>query len=135
LFTQLFKRPKAVERYRTAPLAESRLSYLRHCAEEGAAQHTLRKIAAYQLIFVNCLDLVAVKEVRPEQIEDAADRWISRQPAYHSQKDARASRVVFITIGCASWGGCTRPQPLPNRTHSSSRNSRGIWDRSEAFRR
>lgn len=96
MFTQLFKRPKAVERYRTAPLAESRLSYLRHCAEEGAAQHTLRRIAAYQLIFVSCLDLVTVKEVRPEQIEDAADGWISRQPAYHSQKDARASRVVFI---------------------------------------
>jgi len=96
LFAQLFKRPNAVERYRTAPLAESRLSYLRHCAEEGAAQHTLRKIAAYQLIFVKCFKLVTVKEVRPEEIEDAADRWISREPAYHSQKDARASRVVFI---------------------------------------
>jgi hypothetical protein len=76
--------------------------------------------------------------VRPEEIEDAADRWISREPAYHSQKDARASRVVFIAqanIGCASWGGCTRPQPPPNRTHSSSRNSPGTWDRSEACRR
>jgi site-specific recombinase XerD len=96
LFAQLFKRPSAVERYQTAPLAESRLRYLRHCAEEGAAQRTLRKIAAYQLILVDCLDLVTAKKVRSEQIDDAADRWISRQPAYHSQKDARASRVCLI---------------------------------------
>lgn len=96
MFAHLFKRPNAVERYRTAPLAESRLRYLQHCAEGGATQRTLRKIAAYQLILLDYLDLLTVTEVLPEQIEEAADRWVSRQPAYHSQKNARASRVCFI---------------------------------------
>jgi integrase/recombinase XerD len=96
LFADLFKRPSAVERYQNAPFAESRLRYLRHCAEEGAARRTLRKIAAYQLIIMDCLDLTSGSEVHPEQIEAAADQWVSRQPAYHSQKDARASRVCFM---------------------------------------
>jgi integrase/recombinase XerD len=96
LFSHLFKRPNAVERYRTTPLAEARLRYIEHCAEEGAARRTLRKIAAYQLVMVDYLDLSTGGEVSPEQIETAADRWVSRQPAYHSHKDARASRVYFV---------------------------------------
>ena len=96
LFADLFKRSKAVERYLNAPLAESRLRYLSHCAEDGSAPRTLRKIAAHQLVIMDCLDLGSGSEVRPEQIEAAAERWISRQPAYHSQKHARASRVCFI---------------------------------------
>lgn len=96
MFADLFKRSKTVERYQNSPFAESRLHYLRHCAEKGAAPRTLRKIAAYQLVTMDCLDLTSGREVHREQIEAAADRWISRQPAYHSQKDARASRVCFI---------------------------------------
>lgn len=96
MFADLFKRSNAVERYQNAPFAESRLRYLRHCAEEGAATRTLRKIAAYQLVIMDCLELTSGSEVHPAQIEVAADRWVSRQPAYHSQKDARASRVCFV---------------------------------------
>jgi site-specific recombinase XerD len=77
-------------------MAESRLRYLNHCAEQGAAQLTLRKIAACQLVIMECLDLPARSDVHLEQIEAAADRWISRKPAYHSQGDARASRTCFI---------------------------------------
>lgn len=96
LFSDLFKRSNAVERYRNAPLAESRLRYLSRCAEDGAGLRTLRKIAAYQLVIIDCLNLDAGGDVCAEQIEAAADRWISRQPAYRSQKNGQASRVCFI---------------------------------------
>lgn len=96
LYADLFKRSNAVERYVNAPLADSRLRYLSHCAEDGAATRTLRKIAAHQLVIMDYLDLDSGREIRPEQIEAAAERWISRQPPYHSQKHARASRACFI---------------------------------------
>lgn len=96
MFADLFKRSNTVERYQNAPFTESRLHYLRHCAEKGAARRTLRKIAAYQLVIMDCLELTSGTEVHPEHIEAAADQWITRQPAYHSQKDARSSRVCFI---------------------------------------
>ncbi len=44
-FKQLFRRADAVQRHLAAPLARSRLAYLRYRAELGAKLSTLRGIA------------------------------------------------------------------------------------------
>ena len=52
MFEDLFIDRDAIARYRAAPLLRERLSYLRHCAREGARPLTLRRIAATQLTLI-----------------------------------------------------------------------------------
>jgi hypothetical protein len=49
MFEQLFKCPDALARQRPGPLAEERLRYLVHCAEQQMSVRTLREIAIYTL--------------------------------------------------------------------------------------
>jgi len=91
MFNQLFSRPRAVQQYLQAPLLEPRLQYLHCCAAQGATRATLRNIAVYQRAIIRSIDLQGAGTVRPEQIHAAADHWISRTPAYHAQKDGKAS--------------------------------------------
>lgn len=96
MFAKLFKRPQAVERYRAAPLLEERIRYLTHCVDQGYALRTLKQIAYYQLAVTACLDLRSHDGIRIEQIESAADRWLSSHPPHCSRIDAQASRIAFI---------------------------------------
>ena len=104
MFDQLFSRPRAVQRYVSAPLFEPRLRYLRHCAAQGATTATLKKIAFYQRALSGLIDVDTVGRVRFEQIEAAADQWVSRTPTYHAQKDGHASKVVFVSVA-TGWLG------------------------------
>ena len=45
MFETLFKTESAVQRYRTAPLARSRLDYLARLASQGARRSTLQRAA------------------------------------------------------------------------------------------
>ena len=45
MFDQLFNRPRGLKRHRTAPLAEERVRYLSHCAEQVTRKSSLRRIA------------------------------------------------------------------------------------------
>jgi integrase len=98
MFDQLFSCPRAVQRYVSAPLLEPRLRYLRHNAAQGATAATLKKIAFYQRVLSESIDLETTGTFRLEQIEAAADQWISRTPTYHAQKNGHASRVVFVSV-------------------------------------
>ena len=72
MFEELFRRPSAIEQYRTAPLADDRLRYLVHCAERGASRETLCKTAIDQLCLVRLLDLQADDRVRRSEVEAAS---------------------------------------------------------------
>jgi len=80
-FKQLFRRADAVQRHLAAPLARSRLAYLRYRAELGAKLSTLRGIAAAQLNAIRYLDLAQDRKVTLSEIADAADRWLALDPA------------------------------------------------------
>lgn len=97
MFTELFSQRNAVERHSTAPLLEQRLRYLKHCAEQGCARRTLKKIANYQLAIIEVLNLQLGGDVAMDQIQSAADRWISRQPSHPCRTDSQASKVAFTT--------------------------------------
>ena len=78
---------------RCEPLLEERLSYLRHCAQEGARPLTLRTIAAAQITLIRLLDLRASERVSVPRIEAAADRRSSR-PAQPKVRRIFVSRAV-----------------------------------------
>lgn len=96
MFTQLFKRPETVERYLAAPLLEERVRYLTHCGEQVSARRSLKQIAYYQLAITEWLDLKRHDGIRLEQIQAAADQWLSSHPPHCSRIDAQSSRSAFI---------------------------------------
>lgn len=102
MFTKLFKSPQAVVRYLSAPLLEERVRYLTHCVEQGSAPRTLKKIAYYQLAVTAYLDWRQKDGIRIEQIQSAADQWLSSHPAHCSRTDAQASRRAF-TAEATHW--------------------------------
>ena len=55
MFDQFFKCPLALSRHRTGPLLEERLAYLRHLANQGYAQRTLRRTAQDHLAILKLL--------------------------------------------------------------------------------
>ena len=77
----LFKRADAAQRHLAAALARSRLAYLAHRAEQGARSSTLRGIAALQVKVIHYLELGEQGKVARPDIEAAARRWVSQDPA------------------------------------------------------
>lgn len=96
MFNQLFKRPRDLKRHTAAPLAEERLRYLSHCAEQGTRKSSLRRIAQAQLIIIGQLGLTGDGKVSSEQIETAANRWAALKPPQRKTKDFRKARLRFI---------------------------------------
>lgn len=114
MFDQLCSRPRAVQRYLSAPLVEPRLRFLRHCGAQGATTATLRNIAFYQCAISRSIDLQSAGTFRVEQIREAADQWTSRTPTHHAQKNGDAAKVVFMSVamGWLSFlGRVERPHP------------------------
>ena len=93
---QLFKRADTVQRHLAAPLARSRLAYLGHRAEQGAKPSTLRGIAALQVNLVRYLELGEDGKVASAEVEAAAQRWVSQDPARRGG-DAEGNRQRFVS--------------------------------------
>lgn len=78
MFDQIFKCAATIERYRAAPLRQSRVSYLSHWAEQGAKPLTLRRLARAQLMAIHYLDLGAEGGVSRAALSEAVSRWARR---------------------------------------------------------
>lgn len=99
MFDKLFKCPKTIDRHLNSPLLESRLSYLNYCAEQGTSKTTLRIFAQQLLVVIDYLKLgESEKEIAANEIESAANRWISRQPQHGSMKNSKGAKKSFISI-------------------------------------
>ncbi len=94
MFEALFIDRDTIARYRCEPLLEERLSYLRHCAQQGTRPLTLRTIAAAQVTLIRLLDLSEGERVSVPRIEAAANRRSSppAQPRAHRSFVSRAVR-------------------------------------------
>ena len=93
---QIFKRTDAIQRHLAAPLVQSRLSYLAHCAEQGAKPSTLRGIAAHQVRLIHHLGLGTEGKVTRSEIEAAAKRWAFRDPGRRNG-DPDTARCNFVS--------------------------------------
>jgi site-specific recombinase XerD len=97
MFEQLFKGPHALACQRKGPLAEERLRYLAHCAEQQMSPGTLRRIAIYTLVVAKALPLAdrPGELVTRAEIEAEADRWAHRLPRPPAMRETRLSRLRF----------------------------------------
>ena len=103
MFEQLFGSVSTVEQYRTAPLADSRLRYLRHWLKLGAKRSTLRKIAGNQVEVVRLLDLREGNgKVQLAQVEAAAVQWALPR-LRRAGKHAKPAAVAVFVARAARW--------------------------------
>ena len=117
---QLFKRADTVQRHLAAPLARSRLAYLGHRAEQGAKPSTLRGIAALQVHLVRYLELGEDGKVASAEVEAAAQRWVSQDPARRGG-DAEGIRQRFVSQA-TSWlrfAGRLQVPAAPSHSHAT----------------
>jgi site-specific recombinase XerD len=98
MFDRFLKRPHALARHRDGPLAEERLRYLAHCAEQQMSQVTLQHIASYLLVVARLLRLAERpgERVTQAEVEAAADRLVQRQPRSPSVRKDRRLRARFV---------------------------------------
>lgn len=140
MFSQLFKDERTIRRYREAPLARSRLKYLSDRAERGYAQSTLRMAAHWQLVVIRSLELHEERPISPAQVETAADRWVSREPAHPiARADSRFARSEFVRQAThwLGFAGLLDNQVGPRHPHAkavaqyadSLRRERGLAER------
>src|SRR4051812_835398 len=96
MFDQLFARPDAVARYRSGPLAEERLAFLLHLAEQGMSHWLLQKFAFHTLAAAHLLRLAE----RPHDAIPAAE--IEKQAARSARRPRRTSQPSSSTGSTAS---------------------------------
>ena len=75
MFEDLYTRQKTIEKQRSAPLLQERLSFLRHLDASGAKRKSLQRKATNLLRLVYLLDLKGPERVSDEQIMAAAKDW------------------------------------------------------------
>ena len=75
MFEDLYTRQKTIEKQRSAPLLQERLSFLRHLDASGAKRKSLQRKATNLLRLVYLLDLKGPERVSDEQIKAAAEEW------------------------------------------------------------
>ncbi len=99
MFEDLVKRPYALERHRSSPLAEERHRYLVHCAKLGMAHNTLHQTAIYLLIITKALGLGDRPDdlISAAEIEAAAICRTKRRSKFLQSKQKRRCRCPFIT--------------------------------------
>ena len=80
MFEQLFQRPYTVVRHQDGPLAEERLRYLRHLAEQGMCRRYLKVVASRLLIIIDYLRLAnrPTADIDLTEIEQQASLWAKR---------------------------------------------------------
>lgn len=99
MFERLFTRPTALARHRGGPLAQERLAYLAHVAEQGSSLVTLQSTAAYLVVVADYLRLASRpgEIIRHEEIERQASRWARRRSSKRDKrKGGSTSRGVFL---------------------------------------
>ena len=102
MFERLFTDGPTIERYRMAPLLDGRLRWLEHCAETGARQYTLRRIASCQVHLVHILDLQAGDRVGITRVEAAAEQW-SLPDARRRKARARTATPQWYVGHAVRW--------------------------------
>ena len=135
MFEKLFTTPQALEKHRTAPLADQRPSYLDHLAQSGASQRMLRLAAMEQTRLVHLLDLKEGDRVSIPRLEAAIAEW-SRpgDRRYHRTVPtlpAPAKRVVRGAIRWLRFPGWLEEPPVAPPPHRVELDSYEAWMREE----
>jgi integrase/recombinase XerD len=97
MFDQIFSLPHVINRYRVGPLAEERLRYLAHCAEQQMSRWMLRTIARYTLIAASVLRLSKRPgaAVSRGEVKAKVDRWLACRSRRSTDRQVRRLGVRF----------------------------------------
>ena len=103
MFEQLFKRPKALARQRTGPLAKERLAYLTHLTQQGITRGTRRETALYLLIIAHQLRLAErpAEAIPLTEIQRQATRWANRPDKKTTPEGIPHARQRFLGFATA----------------------------------
>ena len=125
MIKQLFKRGDAVRRQLAAPLASSRVAYLKHCAEQGAKPSTLGNVACTLAAVAEYLGLGEQGMVRLSELEAAAERWVCQDPRRRggNRETARQRFLRHGPVGCDSPAVWKLLRPRSRLTLTSARSS------------
>ena len=135
MFEDLFKETGTIERYRAGPLAEQRLSYLRHLADSGASRRTLKLVAIEQARLVRLLDLTEGDTVGIAQIDAAVAEWSRPGPhRYHATVPTSAGSRQRVVRGAIRWLrflGWLREPPVARSAYHAQLDAYIAWMREE----
>ena len=134
MFEELFTGGFAVKSYRTAPLLEERIRYLRHVAQTGARLSLLRRIAANQVDLVRLLHLQDGDRIDAARINAAADRWLMpggrrtrRAAGKHAKRDFVGRMIRWLRFA----GMLEEAPPVPRRACDGDVDTFARWLRTE----
>ena len=98
MFEQLFACPRAVARQRDGPLAEERLAFLAHLADQGMSHWLLQKFAWHILAAAHSLRLAERPDemISPVEVEQQAVRWAQRPRRTSQPSNPKLARQRFL---------------------------------------
>src|SRR5947209_6760653 len=124
MFEDLFTRPAALARHRTAPYAEERARYLAYCARRGDSRQTLLLKARELLWVARQLRGYPRLDVTLEQLTTAARNGQNRDTSWTERRFMNMARPWLRSLG-----HLRRPDPpIPFRTQLEEY---GRWARHE----
>ena len=91
VFDQYFSLPAALARHQSAPLARERERFLTHLEAGGTGRQTIRTAACYLLQVIQILGLRRLRDVTPEEVEQAANR-----------SSRLALRLLVVHLDCST---------------------------------
>jgi integrase/recombinase XerD len=115
MFEQLFQRPYTVVRHRDGPLAEERLRYLRHLAEQGMCRRYLKVVASRLLIIIDYLRLAnrPTADIDLTEIEQQASLWAKRLAKGEQRKYSWIAFCQHAKAWLRFLGRLRTPVPIP----------------------
>ena len=102
MFEKLYSRPRTIAVYMEVPFVEERLRYLRHCEQCGYKKGTLRRIACYQLHFVDQGLFQTGQRISYAQIEAATKQW-SKSRFSRSEQSVSSKRFKTYIGTVIQW--------------------------------
>jgi site-specific recombinase XerD len=121
MFEQHFERSHALNRQRSAPLADERRLYLIHCASQGMARSTVRLTAELLVAVEDRLRLAERPNaiISLQEVEEAGTRWASRRaiPPIRLRPDLSKQRFICHAVRWLTFMGRLQPTCAPAKPH------------------
>lgn len=98
MFEKIMSDPTAIARHRTQPLAKEREEFLKHLQVCGAGRASIQTAACYLLQITKLLRLRHLRDVTPDEVDRAAERWSRRRFVNHNVQPGPYSKDYFAWV-------------------------------------
>lgn len=98
MFEKLMSDATAIARHRTQPLAKEREDFLNYLQVCGTGRESIQTAACYLLQIVSLLRLHHLRDVTPDEVNRAAERWSKRRTLHHNVQPGPYSKDSFAWV-------------------------------------